>query len=350
MSLKRVDGFVGITVDLNDVEPIHPGAEEAMDLPRSVRVTRVLRVQHPVALMEVEDTTTGKPFAMRFRFIAADVVRRKDQQEEFCASVQHWADSEEAIARQASCGTPAHLVAVQKGLGVPLYAGRIANLPEAYLREGFYCFSRVQIFEGLHGQFDFSRLITSGISVHAKEYIASRLLQIVFKLQQAQLSHNDLSWDNIYARPDGSFVLSGFDDCTPLGKPIGIHIAVSGKNLEPTLRIQDAQYTRGAMASANSDLWSLGMLLYELFTDGKLPYTEDERSYTDDKVSLAFSKYLIDQQVDPKELVPILDASNCPPRWKMLIVRLLQPLRCERITAWDILREFPDLVGHSLPR
>ena len=144
------------------------------------------------------------------------------------------------------------------------------------------------------------------------------------------------------------FFWGGFDACIPFGRAIGMHIRLSGRYVEPTLRIQEDVYAENAVPQAHSDLWSLGMLLYELFTGGNVPYTEDERDYLE--YALPMSKYLIDKEVDPIELVPDLDAANCPVRWKQLIMRLLHPVRGSRITASGIMMEFPDLVDHRLPR
>ncbi|CDJ50485.1 hypothetical protein EBH_0034050 [Eimeria brunetti] len=342
------DALVGMTVALSNVEPIKPRGGECAYLPDSVLVTRILSVRYPSIMMEVKDTVTGNMHAMRIRMFHSNRAHSPEYEEKLLASTQQWADSEEAIARQASCGCPAHLVASQKGLAVPLYVGNIADIPKAFVLDGFYFFSRVQIFEDLHGEFNFSSLITAGLSLNAKEYIAHRLLQIVLKLQQALLSHNNLEWENISARPDGSFLLSGFDACVPFGTAVGEQIRLSGKTLEPTLRIQENVYAEKAVPSSTSDLWSLGMLLYELFTGGRLPYTDNETAYTEDP--LAMARHLIGVEAGPEQLVAILNDANCPVRWKLLIMRLLYPVRGARITARGILTDFPDLVGHRLPR
>lgn len=343
-----VKNLVGMAIALSDVEPIKPRGKESTHLPSSVRVTKVLKARYPSIVMEVKDTVSEEMHALRIRVFSAAGIQNAEDEEKLLASAQRWADSEEVIGRQASCGTPAHLAAVQKGLAVPLYVGNVANAPRAILHGGFYFFRRVHILERLHGEFRLGSLITAGLSLRAQEYIALRLLHIVLKLQEALLSHNDLAWDNIYARPDGSFLLGGFDACIPFGRAIGMHIRLSGRYVEPTLRIQEDVYAENAVPQAHSDLWSLGMLLYELFTGGNVPYTEDERDYLE--YALPMSKYLIDKEVDPIELVPDLDAANCPVRWKQLIMRLLHPVRGSRITASGIMMEFPDLVDHRLPR
>ena len=349
LSGGTVDELAGITVTVTDVKPIKPNGSgrEGLPVQRSFSIKRVLRVGYPRILMEVQDLESGDHFALRVRAVASRNVGCSDERKKFVDKVKQWEELEEAIARQASCGTPGDLVGMQKGLSVPLYVGTVTNFPNATIEDNLVFFSHVQIFQSLHGEFDFGSLITAGLSVRAKEYIASRLLQIALKVQEALLSHNGLSWSNIYANPDGSFVLSGFDACTPLGKAAGMLVSLRGKYLEPTLRLEEHDNAAEAVPQAQSDLWSLGMLLYELFT-GELPYSNDESDFLHCGVSMA--RYLIDEEVEPVSLVPDLDAANCPDRWKRLIVGLLHPVRGARLTAWDILIEFPDLVGHRLPR
>ncbi|CDJ50484.1 hypothetical protein EBH_0034040 [Eimeria brunetti] len=349
LSGGEADTLVGTTIPLNYVNPVaRSRGKEDPHVPVSVRVTRVLRLGYPSILMEVEDTKDGKVYTMRIRLYAENAIQALSSKAEPVALLQEWGVSESVISKQACSGTPATLVATEKGLVVPLFEGHIAKVTKPITLRGLTTRGSMQLLERLPGEFDFTSLITSNLSVHAKEYIAHRLLQIVLKLQQALLSHNDLRWENVYAHPDGTFVLSGFDACSPFGKAIGPSIRLRGETLEPTLRIQQGLYSSRVVPAANSDLWSLGMLLYELFTDGKLPYTEDETVYTKD--AMRFAKQLIDADPRPELLTIQLDAANCPFRWKLLILKLLQPIRGERVTARDILTEFPDLVQHSLSK
>ncbi|CDJ36584.1 uncharacterized protein EMH_0021060 [Eimeria mitis] len=347
LSRGENDELVGMTITLRDVEPIKARTENQY-VPRSFLVRRVLSVRTPSIVMEVEDITTGNLHTMRLRWVYGDSIREFEEEEMLVTFMKDRAKAEESIARQASLGTPAHLVATQKGFAVPLYVGNAENVPDAISEGRFYYFRRVQILERLHGEFSFASLITADLSVHAREYIAHRLLHIVLKLQQALLSHNDLDWENIDARPDGSFLLSNFDACIPFGKTVGYNVHLSGKTVEPMLRIRANTSPEDATPYANSDLWSLGMLLYELFTGGDLPYTNNPSRYTEEAVEMA--QFLMDMEVQPEELVLKLDAVKCPVRWKQLILKLLHPSNGQRLATWDIFMEFPDLVGHRLPR
>ncbi|CDI75275.1 WGS project CADU00000000 data, contig 00001346, related [Eimeria praecox] len=341
------DELVGVIFKLRDVELVKPTGEDH-DAPRSVRCTGVLNLRYPCLLIEVEDMANGNKYAMRVRLFSSRKGLAPHEEESLLSATHEWEEAEEAIARQASCGISPLSMTSQKGLATPMYVGNIDNVPNVILRDKFYFFTRVQFIDRLHNEFDLGSLVRAGLSMNAKEYVAHRLLLIVLKMQETLLSHNDLDWDNIYAYPDGSFVLSGFDSSVPFGRAVGVHVRISGKNLEPTFRLQEDLYAANAVPSEQSDLWSLGMLLFDLFTGGKLPYTENVEDYTKNALSLA--KHLIDKEVEPVKLAPVLNAAKCPVRWEQLILKLLHPVRGLRIPAWGIIMDFPDLVGHRLPR
>ena len=189
------------------------------------------------------------------------------------------------------------------------------------------------------------------LTQEAKEYVARRLILEVLHLQKAALSHNDLKWRNIFMRSDGSFLLGDFGSSSPFGEPMSSLAAITPKYTEPDLLISFVRSTTSdepAAPDERSDLWSLGVLLYELYTD-ELPYGLGDCHNRIEKVN-SHVKSLLRSNTSSSSLRLELEVAHVPERLTQLIMRLLEPRRTDRITAEQIVKEFPDLLMAGMSR
>ncbi|CDJ59617.1 hypothetical protein, conserved [Eimeria maxima] len=345
LSKGSSDSLVGITILLANVKPLHWG-EKVGHLPRLVHINEVIGKGYSAIVVEVEDTDTHDVFAMRIIRQPAEAAQWFQQDESFIAEIQQELTLEEEGARQLCGVIPASMVASKKGVAVPLYSADIAGAPEAQRVGDHFIFSRVQLMERCSGAFIDLYIRAEKVVEKARDYIARRLLQIILKFQQAGLSHNDLKWDNMLLRPDGTLLIADLGSALPFGSPCRQLTFFTPQYREPQLALQQdpGAYESGfTIPQASSDLWSLGILLYELFTNEVQPYGEVEGNSVEDKAML-LAEWLIENQTRSASLEPSLEAANVPDRWMQLILRLLEPSRSHRITAWGIVEEFPDLV------
>ncbi|CDJ47402.1 hypothetical protein, conserved [Eimeria brunetti] len=337
--------LIGMTVPLKNVRPLHWTGRDG-HLPRLLRINRILGTGSTAIVVEAEDTDTHQLFGMRIIGQSAEQAQWFENDDSFIREIQKELDLEEEGAKQLCGGIPANMVASKKGISVPLYTADIVGVPEAKRVGRYFILGRVQLMERLYGTILDLFITAEDVVEKAREYIGRRLLQIVLKIQQAGLSHNDLKWANMLLRSDGSFLVSDWGSGLPFGKPYRKLTLHTPEYREPQLALdKDSKaYERGfKIPEASSDLWSLGILLYELFTDARNPYLEGEMEDGADQ-ERQLAQWLIESNARSASLEPTLEAAETPTRWRQLILRLLEPCRSNRITAWGILEEFPDLV------
>ncbi|KAL8443448.1 hypothetical protein Emed_006803 [Eimeria media] len=327
------------------VENVNPLQDARTDTPqsRSLKVRKFLGKGSTWAAFEVEDVETGEELALRV-FLMPKLQLPTDETIELGKQAL---DLEERSARQV-CGLMDSLVvAREKGIAVPVQTGELSGIPEVSSTGRFHVFSQVQLMELMEE--DLGSLLErhEQVPVEAKEYIAQRLLLQVLHLQQAQVSHTDLKLENCLLRKDGSFLLGDFGYSTPWGECMHKLSRLTLAYAEPELLIdfrafllEDAEVT----PHPKSDLWSLGAILFELFTDGDLPYGMME-AHNDIDGLCNIAKKLLDREASSDELEPALKQAEVPSRWRELILKLLEPQRTHRITGSEIVEKFPDLYG-----
>ncbi|CDJ47403.1 WGS project CADU00000000 data, contig 00001346, related [Eimeria brunetti] len=339
------DTLIGMTVPLHNVKPFHL-TEKGAHVPRSVRINKFLGRGGSAIVMEAEDTETHEVFAMRFTYMDKSIAEWYPDEESRFGAMQHAVNLEEQGSRQLCGSMPPDLVASKKGITVPLYTGSICRRCTGLHVGDHYILGRVHLSEKLSGTL--SELFKADFDVKSvREYVGRRLLHIVLKLQQAGMSHNDLKWDNMLLRSDGSFVVCDMGSVIAFGNPWEILTRYTPEYREPQLNMQEVPqaYEKGIkQPNASSDLWSLGVLLYELFAGRRCPLAklgtvEEEKS---DEEALR-AKFLV-ENTSGVAAKRGLETAKVPPVWTDLILGLLEPSPERRLTAWEIIHKFSDLL------
>ncbi|OEH77217.1 rhoptry kinase family protein [Cyclospora cayetanensis] len=331
----------GVSINLINILPfstLPDGLEDRMKF----TVTRVLEEGGFRSVVEICDDR-GRYFALSF--LTVDSTSSDPTQ--VAVDVQKAFELELEVITQACAQAPAEHTAQQRGIAVPLFTAEIVGMPK-FSSVGTSClYNRVHIMERLYG--DLGHLVNSRtpISFGAKEYIAQRLLLQVLRLQEAQVSHNNLKWTNCFMQPDGSFLLGDFGSSSIFGQRLHPLASVTPLYTDPLLLKEFysfAIFPSSDLAKPNpkSDLWSLGMLLYSLFTDGELPFhLQRER---DSLRQVYITHYiLMSRKTSIEALEQRLQSKEVPRRWIRLISKLLEPTRISRISGKDISLEFSDL-------
>ncbi|KAL8450396.1 hypothetical protein Emag_003242 [Eimeria magna] len=339
------EDLMGQVIKLKNVSPLQDTRTETPSS-RSLKIRKFLGKGSSWTVFQVEDVDTGEELALRIflmQKLQLSIARTIELGKQAL-------DLEERSARQACGLTDPLLVAGEKGIAVPFQTAELSGIPEVSSTAWFHVFSRVQLMELMEE--DLGSLLErhKRVPIEAKEYIAHRLLLQVLHLQQAQVSHTDLKLENCLLRKDGSFLLGDFGYSTPWGECMHSLSRLTLAYAEPELLIdfraflrEDAQVT----PHPTSDLWSLGAVLFELFTDGDLPYGIME-AHNDMNGMYDLAKKLLDREASSEELEPALEEAEVPSRWRELILKLLEPQRTNRITGSEIMEEFPDLYGSLL--
>ena len=344
----RTDKLLGLSFTLDNVKQLN-GSPTRKATTRSVTVTKFLGMGSSNLVLEVQDVHTLEIFALRVLAIADG--EPTDSSEKMLRRGRIAMEMEEESAKQACGDTPAVFAASENGIAVPLFTADIRNVPQVTWSKNHHIFGHVQIMERLYGDM-LSVAERVRIPQEAKEYVARRLILEVLHLQKVGLSHNDVKWNNIFMRSDGSFLMGDFGSSSPFGEPMSSMAAITPEYTEPDLLISFVRSTTSdapVVPDQRSDLWSLGVLLYELHTEGDLPYGLDACQNRIEKAKV-HARSLLRSNTSSSSLRPELEAAQVPDRWTQLIMRLLEPRRTDRITAEQIVKEFPDLVMPGMPR
>ncbi|XP_026192217.1 ribosomal protein S6 kinase alpha-5 [Cyclospora cayetanensis] len=260
-------------------------------------------------------------------------------------TVQDIQESEERGIRGALSGLSAQLAATHRGVTLPFGVAEIKYMPEGSFSGGMFIAVKVQLSELMVG--DLKQLLkgTSSLSDEAKQHIAQRSLLQMLHMQDTAVCHDNFKPDNLLMRPDGSFLLGDLGASSFTGAEVETLVRTIPAYAEPDLILfssQSLQTGNLVTPDINGDLWSLGVITYEIFT-GKLRY-ELAQASSDLSTMKGKIRNLLSNVNAPKELMAETQAPKIPARWQELLSRLLEPRRKQRISALDAVEQFSDLI------
>ncbi|CDJ29678.1 Protein kinase domain-containing protein, related [Eimeria mitis] len=337
--------LIGASVSLTSIQPVDAslpsGASE-----RTLKITRVLGRGISSLVVEAIDEQTQEKFALRLQVLEKLSLPLAETEKKMQTEVA----GEMQCIRTAVEGVGAARAATKRGLAVPLYTATIAGAPALTTCGDLYVSSSVQLMERLHGSVQDIIQKLWRIPAEAKLYIARRLLLQVLHLQAAGISHNDIRLANCFMLPDGSFLLGDFGASAPFGCKMRELSRVPIAYAEPQLLVDLYRFLNfngpSAVASATDDLWSLGIVLFELFADGKLPF--GLAGLRNDFAAMqSFAEDLLKGEYDAEAALAKVSAelqkAQVPESWIQLICTLLEPRRSRRPSWAAVAESFPDL-------
>ncbi|CDJ46385.1 hypothetical protein, conserved [Eimeria brunetti] len=352
--------LVGASIRLACMQPVDsslpPLAPEA-----SFRVNRFLGRGVSNVVVEAVDEETGAKFALRLPVLE----RLSLPLQQTAQLLQQAAANELQCIRTAVSGVGAAHAARKRGLVTPLYTAEIVGVPAVTASKDLLVSAKAQVLQRLQGSVkDILRKVWR-LPPEAKLYIARRLLLQVLHLQAAGVVHNDLRLENCFMQRGGAFFLGDFGAGAVAGRPMGELSRVTMAYAEPQLLVNLLNYlhhgsSQPVIADPAGDLWSLGVVLFELFADGKLPFGIASRRHDVGKMK-ALAEYLMKEEGDQEgdaavatgaraEVYHELHRAQVPDRWKELICTLLEPRRSRRASWGEIATKFPDLFGGEVVR
>ncbi|CDI83301.1 hypothetical protein, conserved [Eimeria acervulina] len=337
---RTVGSFVGMVLVLRGTRPLKLD-DEIRHLPHVLRVTKVAGVLRWGLLLHAEDIDANREFSLQIPMLDEDVIEVFGV-ETFLGKARE-AFKDERNAEIQACGSvSAALTASLKGFAVTLYTAEIVGVSPVCSAGETLILNQPKLLEKFQGTLNDLKKSAPGVMAKARDYIATRLLHIVLKLEKTGIGHLALDWDSLFLREDGSFLLGDFGSSAPFGRPIISELASLSDHLEPGIL---AAEDTGLSPAPGTNLWSLGIMLFQLYTGKDNPYgTEEGNSHGDAAKSLA--KGLLTRGVRSYILNHELAASNVPLRWQQLILRLLEPRSSNRINGFEIIWEFFDLLSH----
>ncbi|CDJ30370.1 uncharacterized protein EMH_0057510 [Eimeria mitis] len=333
--------LIGMKLTLTNAQAL--GSADVDEADRNYVVTGFLGEGSRAVVLEVTEEFTNKPYAMKLIRTPMSPVGRNAAARGLASLMATVGTMEETTAMLQAVGTTSPSEAAEtRGLAVCAGIATIKGVPFVMECPSGYALSEVQLMERFKGDLAGIFGPMNPLPVEAKVYAGRRLLLEVLQMQRAGFSHNDLKLSNFFMRDDGSFLLGDFGAGTLIGQPLDSLNGLTPQYAELELgafTVDDNPFRVPPVVDEKSDMWSLGLCLYRIFTDGRLPY-----GLMESRNPVETLKTLAEQNVSPKTLRLGLMEANVPYVWQDLIMDLLNVERRNRINAVEVAANYINLV------
>lgn len=164
------------------------------------------------------------------------------------------------------------------------------------------------------------------LSGEEKERILLQLAEVVAFAHERSIIHRDIKPDNIFIKSDGTIKLLDFGIAKELKDDPYAHTSVGTKPFMAPEQIMGKGERR-------SDLWAIGVLMYQLYT-GCLPFYDD------------IEKEMMDKILEAEPVLPRKYNKKIEPSIEAVILKLLQKDPTRRYqSAPELLKELKDVYG-----
>ena len=179
--------------------------------------------------------------------------------------------------------------------------------------------------------------------------VATQLASGLAAAHTVGVIHRDIKPENVMLRPDGyvkilDFGLAKLSERADLATDAGLHLQTDTGVVMGTSRYMSPEQARGLAVDTRTDVWSLGVLLYEMLT-GRVPF---EGATNSDVIAAILER-------EPAQLVSV--ASDVPSELQRIVAKALRKDRQERYqTIKDMLVDLKGLrrdiefAGKKTPR
>ncbi len=206
----------------------------------------------------------------------------------------------------------------------------IVNIYDVGEEEGTY-FMIMEYVEGYNLK-DYIRQ-SGRLPVSEAISIARQIAEALEKAHRAGVVHRDIKPQNILFSRDGTIKVTDFGIAIAGD---GVTVTV-GDDIIGTVQYISPEQARGELADKQSDLYSLGIVLYEMVT-GKVPFSGES------PVAVAM-KHIQEQIVPPRQII-----DNLPEALEQIILKAVKKEPAERYAdAAEVLEDLIYANGKTLP-
>jgi len=172
--------------------------------------------------------------------------------------------------------------------------------------------------------------IKEGIPFTESLEFASQLGKAFVSAHAAGIVHRDIKPENIHVREDGYVKVLDFGLARLTSSELDDRITGAGIVMG-TLRYMSPEQSRGESAGSSSDIFSLGIVFYEMFT-GHHPFQADS--------AIGTLQAIAETPANP----PSLSSPEIPDVLDRLIIKMLEKEPAARPTAREVMDTFQKLL------